>query len=67
MRANNPRRAPDELHSVRSAARFLPAENRWERLPELPAGRSSHGLAIVGDQLVVAGGWELRGSVEDPL
>ncbi len=67
MRANNPRREPSELYSVRSAARFLPAENRWERLPELPAGRSSHGLAIVGDQLVVAGGWELRGSVEDPL
>ena len=67
MRANNPRREPSELYSVRSAARFLPAENRWERLPELPAGRSSHGLAIVGDQLVVAGGWELRGSIEDPL
>ena len=32
----------------------------------LPAGRSSHDLAIVDDQLVVAGGWELRGSVEDP-
>ncbi|MCY3964807.1 MAG: PQQ-binding-like beta-propeller repeat protein [Acidobacteria bacterium] len=67
MRANNPRREPSELYSVRSAARFLPQENRWQRFMALPAGRSSHDLAVVNDFLVVAGGWELRGSVEDPL
>lgn len=67
MRADNPRREPGELYSVKSAARFLPGENRWQRFMALPAGRSSHDLAVVGDLLVVAGGWELRGSVEDPL
>ncbi len=67
MRADNPRREPGELHSVRSAARFLPDENRWQRLPDLPAGRSSHDLAVVNGLLVVAGGWELRGSVQDPV
>lgn len=67
MRADNPRREPGELYSVKSAARFLPEENRWQRFMALPAGRSSHDLAVVGDLLVVAGGWELRGSVEDPL
>jgi len=67
MRADNPRREPGELFSVKSAARFLPEENRWQRFMALPAGRSSHDLAVVGDLLVVAGGWELRGSVEDPL
>ena len=67
MRADNPRREPGELHSVKSAARFLPDENRWQRFMALPANRSSHDLAVVGDLLVVAGGWELRGSVEDPL
>ena len=67
MRADNPRREPGELYSVKSAARFLPDENRWQRFMALPTGRSSHDLAVVGDLLVVAGGWELRGSVEDPL
>ncbi len=67
MRADNPRREPGELYSVKSAARFLPEENRWQRFMALPAGRSSHDLAVVGNLLVVAGGWELRGSVEDPL
>ncbi len=67
MRANNPRREPGELHSVKSAARFLPNENRWQRLMALPSGRSSHDLAVVNDLLVVAGGWELRGSSSDPL
>ncbi len=67
MRADNPRREPGELYSVKSAARFLPDENRWQRFMALPAGRSSHDLAVVADLLVVAGGWELRGSVEDPL
>ncbi len=67
MRANNARREPGELHSVKSAARFLPEENRWQRLMALPSGRSSHDLAVVDDLLVVAGGWELRGAASDPL
>ena len=67
MRANNSRREPGELYSVKSAARFLPDENRWQRLMALPAGRSSHDLTVVNDLLVVAGGWELRGSASDPL
>lgn len=67
MRADNPRREPGELFSVKSAERFLPNENRWQRFMALPAGRSSHDLAVVDDLLIVAGGWELRGSVEEPL
>ena len=55
------------LHSSRSAARYSIARDRWEPLPDLPAGRSSHDAVVAGGVLYVVGGWELRGPDEDAV
>ena len=68
MSASNATPAETEvLHSSRSAARYSVAEDRWERLPDLPAGRSSHDAVVAGGVLYVVGGWELRGPDEDAV
>lgn len=51
-------------HSLTDCARFDPAKKLWEPLPPLPAGRSSHDVAVVGDKLVVVGGWQMKGKGE---
>ncbi len=56
---------PEELHSSRSAARYSIAEDRWEPLPDMPEGRSSHDAVVAGRVLYVVGGWEMRGPDED--
>jgi N-acetylneuraminic acid mutarotase len=43
------------------AARFDPKTRRWEALPSLPTPRSSHEVVIVGDKVLVLGGWNMRG------
>ena len=58
---------PEVLHSSRSAARYSIAEDRWEPLPDLPAGRSSHDAVVAGGVLYAVGGWELRGPDEDAV
>jgi hypothetical protein len=60
-----PRNAPKtkaDTHSVAEAACFAGESKRWEQLPALPAPRSSHDVAIIGDQLIVTGGWTMRGA-----
>lgn len=60
-----PRNAPGEpadTHSLASVARFDPKTGKWADLPDLPAGRSSHDAAVVGDTLVVVGGWRMNGA-----
>jgi hypothetical protein len=60
----SPRNKPGEkqaLFSVADCARFDPATKTWEPLPSLPEPRSSHDLVVVGDQLIVVGGWNLLG------
>src|SRR5262249_18599183 len=62
-----PRNAPGEPadnHSLADVARFDPETNKWETLPPLPAGRSSHDVVTVKDRLVVVGGWQMRGQGE---
>jgi hypothetical protein len=64
-----PRNAPGEAadnHSLAEVARYDPASRRWDELPPLPAGRSSHDVVVAGDQLVVVGGWQLRGRSQMP-
>lgn len=64
-----PRNKPGEKadnHSLSSCARFDPATRKWEDLPELPEARSSHDAAVVGDHLVVVGGWKLTGAGQAP-
>jgi N-acetylneuraminic acid mutarotase len=62
-----PRNAPGEaedIHSLADSARFDPKAGKWEALPPLPAGRSSHDVVVAGDKLVVVGGWHQRGKGE---
>jgi YHS domain-containing protein len=59
-----PRNAPGEESdtvSVASCAVFDPKSKTWTALADLPKGRSSHDATVVGDQLVVVGGWCLNG------
>ena len=59
-----PRNAPGQPpanYSVAEVARYDPATRQWSSLPPLPEPRSSHDVAVLGDTLVVAGGWQLRG------
>jgi N-acetylneuraminic acid mutarotase len=65
-----PRNAPGEptdKHSVRDVACFDPKVGKWEALPSLPAGRSSHDVVVSGDKLVVVGGWDQKGKGQRPV
>jgi N-acetylneuraminic acid mutarotase len=53
---------PDALFSVPDCARFNPASMKWETLPPLPEPRSSHDVVVIGDKLIVVGGFKLKGS-----
>lgn len=62
-----PRNAPgtkQDIHSVSDVAVFDPAASAWKALPSLPEPRSSHDVAVIGDQLIVTGGWILKGSTD---
>jgi hypothetical protein len=55
-----PHNAPGEKTDIRSTAAvaaFDPKAGTWNELPPLPAPRSSHDAVVVGDTLLVAGGW----------
>ena len=53
-------------HSLPSCARFDPATRQWENLPDLPEGRSSHDAVVIGDRIIVVGGWRLNGAGTKP-
>lgn len=60
-----PRNRPGEKadnHSLATCARFDTATGEWGTLPDLPEGRSSHDAVVVGDKLVVVGGWNMKGA-----
>jgi N-acetylneuraminic acid mutarotase len=59
-----PRNAEGEAadqHSLPDTAVFDPRSGKWSPLPDMPAGRSSHDAVVVGDKIVVAGGWTMNG------
>ena len=53
--------------STASVAVYTPKTNRWEPMPDMPAGRSSHDAAVAGDLLVVVGGWTMPGGSADSV
>lgn len=62
-----PRNKPGEkadLVSLTDVARFDPKTKKWENLPPLPEGRSSHDVVFVKDKMVVVGGWNSLGRGE---
>lgn len=61
---NKPGEKTDNV-SVADVSRFDPAAGKWEALPPMPVPRSSHDVAVVGDKLVVVGGWNMKGRGED--
>ncbi|MBA4067637.1 MAG: hypothetical protein C0501_28815 [Isosphaera sp.] len=67
MQPRNKPGDPADNHSLADCARFDPAAGKWEELPPLPAGRSSHDLVVAGDTLVVVGGWKLGGKDTTPV
>ena len=64
MQPRNKPGDPSDNHSLAACARFDPKTGKWEELPALPAGRSSHDVVVVGDKLVVVGGWQMKGKGE---
>ena len=40
---------------------FDPATKKWEALPPLPETRSSHDVVVMGNKLIVMGGWGIDG------
>ncbi|MEO2088404.1 MAG: hypothetical protein ABGY75_02770 [Gemmataceae bacterium] len=64
MEPRNAPGAPSDNHSLTTCARFDPKAGKWEDMPPLPAGRSSHDVTVVGDKLVVVGGWQMKGKDE---
>jgi N-acetylneuraminic acid mutarotase len=65
MRATNPPGQPAHLVSTTEVARYRPGTGRWEPLPGLPAGRSSHDAVVLDGTLYVLGGWRLEGGSDD--
>jgi N-acetylneuraminic acid mutarotase len=64
MQPKNKPGDPSDNHSLADCARFDPKAGKWEELPAMPAGRSSHDVVTVGDKLVVVGGWQMKGKGE---
>jgi len=61
MQPRNMPGAEADNYSVASASCYDPAEAHWHALPDLPEGRSSHDVAVIGDTLYVVGGWDMQG------
>ncbi len=61
MTPQNKKGDPSDNRSIADVARFDPATKKWESLAPLPTPRSSHDVVVIGDQLFVAGGWNMKG------
>jgi N-acetylneuraminic acid mutarotase/uncharacterized GH25 family protein len=61
---NNPG-APADNYSTAEAARYDPTSGKWEALPPLPEPRSSHDVVVIGNKIIVTGGWAIRGKRYD--
>jgi N-acetylneuraminic acid mutarotase len=65
MYARNKAGEEADTVSVATCAVFDPKTSKWSALPDLPHGRSSHDAVVVGERIVVAGGWCLNGRGKD--
>ena len=54
--------AAEQTPPLRSAERYLPAEDGWVTTGALATGRGGHAAALLGDgRLLIAGGWAVGG------
>ena len=58
---NATKKDAEDLQSTDEFSEFNPVTNKWTALAPLPAARSSHNAAVIGDRLYVVGGWKLAG------
>lgn len=65
--AMNQENEEENLVSQPDFARLSADGTTWEALPNLPMGRSSHDVAVVGDKLYVIGGWCMTGSAKEAV
>ncbi len=65
MQPRNKAADKTDAFSIASVARFDAKRLKWEDLPSLPEGRSSHDAVVVGDKIFVAGGWKMNGASKD--
>ena len=65
MSPRNKPGAPTDNYSTADNARFDPATRKWEALPSLPEPRSSHDVVVIGNRIIVTGGWAIRGKRTD--
>ena len=61
MEPRNQPGQPAENFSVADVARYDPASKEWEALPSLPEPRSSHDVVVIGEELFVTAGWNMKG------
>jgi hypothetical protein len=61
MEPRNAAGAPADHYSLTECAVYDPKTRAWSPLPSFPDGRSSHDAVLVGDTLVVVGGWKMQG------
>jgi N-acetylneuraminic acid mutarotase len=66
MESRNEEGESPDNYSVASCSRFNPDSQKWETFPDLPAARSSHDAVVVGDKVVVVGGWKMNGGDTPP-
>jgi N-acetylneuraminic acid mutarotase len=64
MAARNHEGEKQDLISTDLVQRFDTRRKEWETMAPLPAPRSSHDAAVLGDKLYVMGGWELSGTTK---
>ena len=62
MEPRNAKAEKADNNSVATVQSFDVKTQKWSDLPALPAGRSSHDAVVVGDTLVVVGGWNMKGA-----
>ncbi len=67
MAARNKPGEKQDLASSADVLRFDIRTLRWETLPPLPEPRSSHDAVVVGNTLVIGGGWSLSGGTNAPF
>lgn len=61
MQPMNKEGDPRDTISQKSVSVYDPQTKKWHKLPDMPQGRSSHDATVVGDRIVVVGGWTMNG------
>lgn len=61
MQPQNEKNKAADNRSLAEAARFDSKSGKWEELPPMPETRSSHDVVVIGDKLIVVGGWSMEG------